>query len=313
MTQAADGTEVAESSESFASVSTGVQLCYQTFGDRAGEPMLLVMGLGSPMTWWDPEFCRMLARRGYFVIRYDNRDCGRSTDHGGRVSTTKIVRAYFGLLHSPPYAMADLAADAVALLDHLGIGAAHLVGISMGGMIVQTVAVEYPGRVRSLVSIMSTTGSHRVGWVSPRLIPTMLTPAPKTREEYLAGAASSWRRLASPAFPPSDEDITSRAADTWDRGINPAGTARQMLAILSQPDRTARLRRLRVPTAVVHGTSDPLVHVSGGKATAAAVPDSELLLIDGMAHDLPEQVWARVVDVIGRTAGRADGSGARRV
>ena len=159
--------DLAVSEELFAPVSAGVELCYQTFGDPADEPVLLVMGLGGPMTWWDPEFCTLLARRGFFVIRYDNRDTGRSSKQKGKVTRLQLVRAFAGRRVTAPYSLSDMANDAVGLLDHLGLDAAHVVGISMGGMIAQTLAIEHAGRVRSLTSIMSTTGKRTVGWQDP--------------------------------------------------------------------------------------------------------------------------------------------------
>ena len=174
MVDVAEDVQVAVSGELFAPGAPGVELCYQTFGNPDDDPLLLVMGLGGPMTWWDPELCQMLAARGFFVIRYDNRDTGRSTKVPGRITRTMLVRAFAGRPVRAPYGLTDLAADAVALLDHLGLAAAHLVGVSMGGMVAQTVAIEHPKRVLSLTSVMSTTGKRSVGWQHPRLLPTLI-------------------------------------------------------------------------------------------------------------------------------------------
>ena len=292
------------SQELFAPVAPGVELCYQTFGSPEGDPLVLVMGLGGPMTWWDPELCEDLARAGFFVVRYDNRDTGRSTVLDARVSRPTLVRAFAGTRVRAPYGLADLADDAFGLLDHLGLESAHLVGVSMGGMIVQTMVLARPQRVRSLTSIMSTTGKRTVGWQNPAVLPRMLAPTKPGREAYLAGNVTMSRLIGSPGYPEDEDRIRARAALTFDRGLHPAGVVRQMLAVLTQPNRGSRLRGVRVPTLVIHGLADKMVHVSGGRATAAAVPGAELLLIDGMGHDLPPALFETFVAGIRRTADR---------
>ena len=301
-------TAVAESEELFAPVGPGIELCYQTYGNAEDEPLLLVMGLGGPMTWWDPDLCRLLARAGFYVIRYDNRDIGRSTKvddaEASRVTFPKLAKAFVGLPVTPPYTIADLAEDAAGLLDHLEVGAAHVFGISMGGMIAQTLAITHPDKVRSLVSMMSTTGQRTVGFQHPSLFPTLL--AKKVgKDAYVAGAVRIWQMIGSPGYPATEEEVRQRALDTYERGVTAAGVARQMLAVVSQPDRTADLRRLTVPATVVHGLADKMVHVSGGRATSMAIPGSELLLIDGMGHDMPQELWPRYVRAVRRTADRA--------
>lgn len=293
------------SEELFAPVGRGVELCYQTFGDPDGDPLLLVMGLGGPMTWWDPDLCTALARAGFYVVRYDNRDTGRSTIVEGRVTRSTLVRAFAGTKVRPPYGIADLADDAFGLLDHLGLESAHVAGVSMGGMIAQTMAIAHPGRVRSLTSIMSTTGRRTVGWQHPGLMPSLLASRKPGREAYVASSAAFWKLIGSPDYPQTEEKVRSRAEETFDRGISQAGVLRQMLAVLTQPNRGARLRSVRVPTLVVHGLSDRMVHVSGGRATAAAVPGAELLLISGMGHDMPPALFETLVAAIRRTADRA--------
>lgn len=293
------------SEELFAPVGRGVELCYQTFGDPDADPLLLVMGLGGPMTWWDPDFCAALARAGFYVVRYDNRDTGRSTIVEGRVTRSALVRAFTGTRVRPPYSIADLADDAFGLLDHLGLDSAHVAGVSMGGMIVQTMAIAHPERVRSLTSIMSTTGKRTVGWQHPGLMPSLLANRKPGREAYVASSAAFWRLIGSPDYPQTEEKVRSRAEETFDRGISQAGVLRQMLAVLTQPNRGARLRGVRVPTLVVHGLADRMVHVSGGRATAAAVPGAELLLITGMGHDLPPALFDTLVAAVRRTADRA--------
>jgi pimeloyl-ACP methyl ester carboxylesterase len=293
------------SPELFAPVSTGVELCYRTYGDPADEPMLLLMGLASPLNWWDPELCSMLARRGYFVITLDNRDVGRSTKVAGRVTRGMLVLASAGGRVRAPYSMIDMARDAFGLLDHLGIERAHVVGVSMGGMIAQTMAIEEPARVRSLTSIMSTTGRRTVGWQHPKLFPALLKPARPGRVAYADDSVAMWRLIGSPGYPRPEEHTRQVADETFDRGLSRSGTLRQMLAVLTQPNRTDRLHGIRVPTLVIHGLADPMVHVSGGRATAAAVPGAELILVDGMGHDLPLDLFPTFVDAIDRTARRA--------
>ena len=295
------------SGEQFARLESGIELCHETFGSPDDPAVLLIMGLGGPMGWWDSEFCAGLADHGFFVIRYDNRDTGRSTKlRQHRVTRADIFKAFAGRAR-PPYTLADMAEDAIGLLDHLGIAAAHVAGVSMGGMIAQTLAIEHPDRVLSLTSIMSTTGRRTVGWQHPRLIATLLGSSGSGREGYLASSQRSWKRIGSPAFPTTPESMLARAEETWDRGWSAGGVLRHMMAVLAQPDRTKDLSRVRVPTAVVHGRNDPLVHRSGGRATARAIADAEHLEVAGMGHDLPRQLWPTYIETIVRTARRAEG------
>ena len=292
------------SEEQLAPVGGGVELCYQTFGSERDEPLLLIMGLGGPMTWWDEGLCELLATAGFYVIRFDNRDMGRSTKLSGRVTYTTLAKAYAGLKVTPPYTLTDMAADSFGLLDHLGIESAHLCGISMGGMIAQEMTIIRPDRVRSLTSMMASTGRRTVGFQHPSLLPALLAKK-AGREGYIEGSLRTWKMIGSPGFAAEEDRIRRRAEETYDRGLDPAGVARQMLAVVSQTDRTRRLRLLDVPTSVVHGLADKMVHVSGGRATAMAVPGSELRLIKGMGHDTPEDLWPTFVEVIRRTADRA--------
>ena len=293
------------SDELFAPVSPGIELCYQTFGDPDDEPLLLVMGLGGPMTWWNPDLCTLLADKGFFVIRYDNRDCGRSSRAKGRVTRGMLVRGFTGRRVRPPYTMADLADDGFHLLDHLGIDSAHICGVSMGGMIVQTMACTHPQRVRSLTSIMSTLGKRTVGWQDPKLLPMLLAPRHAGREAYVETSTRMWKLIGSPGYPEDPELVRERAGETFDRGVSTAGVLRQMLAIVTQPNRARQLHALRLPALVIHGDSDRMVHVSGGRATAQAIPGANFLAIPGMGHDLPESVWPQVVEAIADTASRA--------
>jgi pimeloyl-ACP methyl ester carboxylesterase len=295
---------VAVSEELFAPVSAGIELCYQTFGNPDDEPLVLVMGLGGPMTWWDSELCEMLARAGFYVVRFDNRDIGRSSLAQGRVTRATLVRAFTGGRVRAPYTLDDMAADTFGLMDHLGFETAHLVGVSMGGMIAQTMAIADPRRLRSLTSIMSTTGKRTVGWQSPSLLPTLLGPR-NSRDDYVKGSAQVWKIIGSPAYPVDLVEARKRAEDTYDRGVPRSGVLRQMIAILKQPNRGLRLHSLSVPTLVIHGMADKMVHVSGGRATAAAISGSELLLIDGMGHDLPPALFETFVSAIRKNADRA--------
>ena len=293
------------SDELFAPVGAGIELCYQTFGDSSAEPMLLVIGLGVPMTWWGDEFCTQLADAGFFVIRFDNRDAGRSSKLDVRVPRAALVLGYAGGRVNTPYAMSDLAADSFALLDHLGIKRAHLVGLSMGGMIVQTMAIASPERVKSMTSIMSTTGRRLVGQPNPQLFPTLLARRGAGRKSYVKATATLWKHIGSPAFPPDPVAVKERAEQTYDRGYNATAVLRQMLAVVTQPDRTDDLKQLDLPVLVIHGKADKMVHVSGGRATAAAIPGAELMLIDGMGHDLPPVLVHNFVAAIRRTAHRS--------
>lgn len=302
MTGPASGGEA--SPEQIATLPSGIELCYQTFGDPEGDPLVLIMGLGGPMTWWDPDFCRRLAERGFYVIRYDNRDSGRSSRGTGRFDRRAMMRTVLGLRARPPYTMSDLAEDAFGLLDHLDVDEVHVCGISMGGMVAQTMALADPRRVRSLTSIMSSTGRRTVGWQDPRLLPMLVARRNRSREDYIAASARLWKVIGSPMYPDTTETVRERAAETWERGVSPSGVARQMGAIVTQPDRSRALRALRTPTLVIHGTDDRMVHVSGGKATSRAIPGAELLLVPGMGHDLPRDLRTTFVEAIRRTADR---------
>lgn len=295
---------IAVSEELFAPVGPDQEICYQTFGDPEDQPLLLVMGLSGPMTWWPVEFCEALVRAGFFVIRYDNRDVGRSFRGSGRVSRGDLVKAFLGRRVTAPYSISDMAGDGIALLDHLGIDKADICGMSMGGMIVQTMALEHPDRVRSVTSVMSTTGSRRVGWQHPSLLPRLLKSPGRGRDAYAESTAAFWSFIGSPGYPTDLAEVRERALETYDRGISASGVLRQMMAILTQPDRTRALAQLPMPATVIHGKADKMVHVSGGRATARA-SGAELVLIEGMGHDLPRDLWPTYVRTIRATADRA--------
>ena len=293
------------SGEQFASLPSGIDLCYETFGNPDHPPVLLIMGLGGPMNWWSPTFCQKLSDRGFFVIRYDNRDTGRSTKlRQHQVTKRDIVRTALRRDRAP-YTIGDLAVDAVGLLDHLDVKRAHVVGVSMGGMIGQTLAIDHHERVLSLTSIMSTTGRRTVGRFHPKLIPLLLGSTGSTRDSYAKQAIRSAEALASPAYPPTRKASLARAHETYDRGWSASGTARHMLAVLTQPDRTKRLSEVDLPVTVIHGKNDPLVHRSGGQATARAIRGAEHVEIEGMGHDLPVELYNTFIDAIAETAARA--------
>jgi pimeloyl-ACP methyl ester carboxylesterase len=279
-----------------------IELCYETFGERSNPPLLLVMGLSSQMVLWEDDFCEALAGRGFWVIRFDNRDCGRST-----VLRDKLVPTRLQLMLRHPrgaaYALEEMADDAAGLLDALEVESAHVVGASMGGMIAQLIAVRHPPRVRSLVSIMSTTGNRRVGRPSPRIIPLLLRRVPRDREGYVSYFAADYKAIGSPRYY-SEARTRALGERCYDRGIHPAGSARQLAAIVTAKDRTADLRHLDVPATVIHGDADPLVNPSGGRATAKAIPGARLVMIPGMGHDLPPALWDQIIDEIEATAAR---------
>jgi pimeloyl-ACP methyl ester carboxylesterase len=284
--------------------ANGLEFVYETFGDPEHPTMLLIMGLGVQMLGWDREFCELLAARGFQVVRFDNRDVGRSTKIEGG-PRPDVMAAAAGDPSSASYTLDDMADDCAGLLDHLGAEAAHVVGASQGGMIAQALAIRHRSRVLSLTSIMSTTGNPSVGQTHPEAIPALLTRPPADREQFIDSVVAAWRVIGSPGFALDEAALRERAGAGFDRGYYPEGTARQLVAILASGDRTEALRRLDVPTQVIHGTDDILIDVSGGKATAAAIPGARLELIEGMGHDLPRALWPRFVELIVSNAERA--------
>jgi pimeloyl-ACP methyl ester carboxylesterase len=298
-------TAVERSGERVAQIGD-LELCHETFGSPQSPPLLLVMGLSSQMILWDDAFCELLARQGFWVIRFDNRDVGRST-----ILRDAPVPTRGQLLRRDPraaaYALEDMADDTASLLAALSIDSAHVVGVSMGGMISQLLAVRHPERVRSLVSIMSTTGNRRVGRTSVRLYPRLLKRPRLDREGYIDDFVEAQRAIGSKRYRSDPERLRRVAARCHERGLHPAGSARQLGAIVAATDRTSLLRSINIPTTVIHGDADALVSVSGGKATAAAIPGARLVIIPGMAHELPPQLWPQLVEEIVATTARAAG------
>lgn len=276
----------------------GIEIEYETFGAPEDPPILLVMGLGAQMVAWDDEICHALVDRGFFVVRFDNRDVGLSTKIDTDVDVmTQILAAFSGQPIEAPYLLTDMAGDAIAVLDDLGIEAAHIVGASMGGMIAQTIAIEHPERVRSLTSIMSTTGDSDVGQPNPEVLPLLLQAPPADRDAAIAAAVEVSRLIGSPDHFEEDRART-RATRSYDRCFYPAGVGHQLLAIVASGSRSEALARLDVNTLVIHGDADPLVNVSGGERTAEVIPHAELLVLEGMGHDVPSTYWATVIEAI---------------
>jgi pimeloyl-ACP methyl ester carboxylesterase len=282
----------------------GIEIAYQEVGDPDGDPLLLVMGLGTQMLAWDEELCELLAERGFRVVRFDNRDIGHSTMIEG-AGVPKRADLFLGRRSTAPYLLSDMAADAIGLMDHLGIESAHVVGASMGGMIGQTLAIEHAERVRSLVSIMSTTGNRWVGTPTLKAFGIMLAEAPRGRDAYVERIVKTFKLVGSPSYPTDEPRLREMAGRMYDRSHNPKGVLRQMHAITASGDRTPALRKLRLPATVIHGTRDVLVRPSGGRATARAIPNARLRIVEGMGHDLPRALWPIFIDEIVDNAARA--------
>jgi pimeloyl-ACP methyl ester carboxylesterase len=266
--------------------------------------MLLIMGLGMQMLGWPDEFCEQLAERGFYVVRFDNRDVGRSTRIHGRPPTPAqlLQRRIRPVL----YTLSDMAADAAGLLRGLGLAPAHIVGASMGGMIAQTLAAQHLESVRSLVSIMSNTGNRWKGQPSFRIYPYLLEVAPTERDAYIEYMSRMFATIGSTGLPQDTARIRDMMARSFDRGHDPAGSRRQLGAIIASGDRTSELRRVSAPTLVIHGSKDRMVALSGGKATAQAIPGARLMVIEGMGHDLPEAAWPQLIPAIADHAQTAD-------
>src|SRR4051812_15354365 len=272
-----------------------VTLAYETFGEEGRPPVLLIMGLGAQMVGWHPDFCEALAA-GRYVVRFDNRDVGESQWLEG---VPDLAACAAGDTSSAPYTLEDMADDSAGLLDVLGLDSAHIVGASMGGMIAQTLAIRHPHRVRSLTSIMSTTGEPGIAPPTEAAAAVLMSPPATNRDEAMQRALEANAVIGSPGFKRNEQDIRDRAAQAWDRGVNAEGFLRQVGAVYASGDRTEALRSLDVPTLVVHGEDDPLIPLPGGLATAAAIPGAELWVIPGMGHDLPRPLWPDLIARVG--------------
>ncbi len=285
--------------------ANNIEIVYDTFGESSAPPLLLIMGLSSQMIFWDEAFCQELARRGYWVIRFDNRDVGLSTkfDEAGVPDLMQLMmKVQQGEAVEAPYTLLDMAADAIGLLDALEIDTAHIVGASMGGMIAQTIAINYPERIRTLTSIMSSTNHPDLPQPEPDAISILITPPPSDREEYVEYSVKTWELLNGPKFPLDEKLIRERSVLAYDRCYNPAGSGRQLAAILASGNRREELKKVNVPSLIIHGDADPLVPLDGGKDTANSIPGAELLIIEGMGHNIPAEVAPKIIDAITRHA-----------
>ncbi|MGH7270118.1 MAG: alpha/beta fold hydrolase [Polyangiaceae bacterium] len=278
-----------------------VELEYETFGRPGDPPVVLIAGFGQQLTSWDGHLCTEIAARGFHVVRFDNRDVGLSTklESGVRPNIPAIVG---GDLSTVTYSIEDMADDVAGLIESFGVGAAHVAGMSMGGMIAQSLAIRHPSQMKSLVSIMSTPGDKSVGYAAPETMQLIAKRAPVDRAENIEHGMHVWHALRSPGFPHDEAQGRERIGRAYDRSFYPAGVARQAAAIVSQSDRTAALGQVRLPAVVIHGAVDPLIHVSGGEATARAIVGAKLVIVPGMGHDLPEGMWPIVIDALGSIA-----------
>ena len=283
--------------------ANGLELAYDCFGDPAAPPLVLIMGLGTQMIAWDESFCTQLAARGYYVIRFDNRDIGLSTKlaQAKVPNVTRLMAlSLLGLswVQKVPYTLADMANDAVGLMDALGIPSAHIVGASMGGAIAQEVALRYGERVRSLTSIMSTSGARGLPSPTPEAMAVLTSRTPTDRAGYIARSMRAAKVLRNGYFPEEDARDEARATRAYDRSVNPAGFARQLAAIIASGSRRDRLKTLRTPTLVIHGDADPLVHIACGRDVAQHVPGAKMLTVPRMGHNLPRWAWPQIIDAI---------------
>ncbi|WP_068269387.1 alpha/beta fold hydrolase [Aldersonia kunmingensis] len=281
-----------------------VEIAYETFGSPDDTPVLLIMGLATQMLAWREEFCQLLVAEGRYVIRFDNRDVGLSTHHDqAPVPNLRAVAA--GDTSSATYTLEDMADDTVGLLDVLEIERAHVVGVSMGGMIAQTVAIRHPERVRSLTSIMSTPGT-RVGRATPEASAALMLPPAGNRDEAVQRTLAVYRAIGSPGYPANEEELADLARRSYDRAHDPLSAVRHLAAIYASGDRTAALASVRIPALVLHGEDDPLVGLDGGQATAAAIAGARLVTYPGMGHDLPPALWPELIAEIGALTEQSD-------
>jgi pimeloyl-ACP methyl ester carboxylesterase len=282
--------------------ANGIQIEYETFGSPSGRPLLLIMGLGGHMIVWGDDLCKDLADRGHYVVRYDNRDVGLSTkfEEAGMPNLIEIIEKVMrNETARPSYTLDDMANDGVGLLTALGIQKAHICGMSMGGMIAQTIAIRHPSRVLSLISISSNTGNRELPQPKPEVTGLFYTPPPKERAGYIEHTVRRFKAVNGPGYPIDEKWSSKIFGDCYDRCFYPQGNARQYAAMITQSNREPALASVNVPTLVVHGTSDPLFPVEWGKATAKAIPGAQLMLIEGMGHDLPHGgAWQQIDEAI---------------
>jgi pimeloyl-ACP methyl ester carboxylesterase len=281
----------------------GIQIEYDTFGEAGSKPLLMVKGIGQQMITWSDDFCSLLAQAGHYVIRYDHRDVGLSSklENEKTPELAEIIATVArGEKIKPPYTLDDMAADAIGLLDALNIAKAHVCGMSMGGAIAQILAISYPSRLLSLTLMMTSTGNPDVPPAKPEAMAALfsMVTAPNQREAYIEYLLPAFRTIGSPGFPFNEEYFRKLLGRLFDRSFYPVGMIRQYLALLSQENRNPALAKVKLPTLIVHGADDPLVPVEAGKEAAKVIPGSEILIIEGMGHDLPREVWPAVVEAM---------------
>jgi pimeloyl-ACP methyl ester carboxylesterase len=289
--------------------ANGITIEYDVFGESSARPLLLIMGLGTQMIGWDEEFCQKLADTGHYVVRFDNRDIGLSSkmdDAPVPVPAELMMEMMQGNTPEVPYSLNDMADDAIGLLDALNIDSSHICGASMGGMIVQTMALTHGERVRSMTSIMSTTGNPELPAATPEAMESLTKPPAADRDSQIEQSVATQKVIGSSGFPFDAERARQKAAAAYDRSFYPQGTARQMAAIVAAGNRRPRLESLDLPTLVIHGKADPLVPVTGGQDTHEAIAGSELLLVEGMGHDLPPGAWDEIISSISTFTSRND-------
>src|SRR4030042_3283553 len=281
--------------------ANGIQIEYDTFGNRGSRPLLLVMGLGTQMIAWDEDFCQQLAEQGHYVIRFDNRDVGLSTKFEG-AGLPNVLKAMAAAAKGEevraPYTLDDMDEDTVGLLEALGLATAHVCGASMGGMIGQTLAIRHPSRLQSLISIMSSTGNPKLPPAQPEAMKALLKPPPAERAAFIEHMVQTWRTIAGRGFPFDEDRMRAQMARAFDRCFCPAGAARQMMAIIAAGNRKPALARVRTQTPVIHGADDPRIPGAAAGDPAEVTPGAELLILGGMGHALPPALWPRLVDAI---------------
>ncbi len=288
--------------------ANGIRIAYDTFGKPADPPLLLVMGLGMQMLAWDDLFCERLAIKGYWVIRFDNRDIGRSSILESAMTPGIWQMISAGLFHRPlsaPYRLKDMAADALGLMDAMDIRAAHVVGASMGGMIAQEMAIRYSSRLLTMTSIMSTTGDTRLQNASLKIRLQLLKRSPVEKHAYEEHIVSLFKLLNGSYYPFDETRYRRLAADIFKRGLHPEGIARQLAAVIASGSRKEKLFEVITPALIIHGDADPLIPLAHGQATADAIPEAKLHIVHGMGHTMPEAAWPEIIDTIIRHAAAA--------
>ncbi len=285
--------------------ANGIHIEYDTFGDSSSPALLLIMGGGSQMIYWEVEFCEMLAKKGFFVIRFDNRDVGLSTKYE-EAGIPDMMAAMKGEAVNLAYNLEDMADDAIGLLVALGIKKAHICGASVGGMIAQVISYCHPEYILSLTSIMSSTGNPELPQIKPDILAEVYKPVPDEREAYIEHNVNMWRKLWSPGFPFDETRLRTLMGESYDRSYYPQGMARQSAAVLAHGYRKSLIESIKAPTLVIHGDKDPFMSLEGGKETAQLIPGAKLLIIEGMGHDMPKETWPRITDAISNHAMQAN-------